>query len=131
MFDPYFGPIKGDLGPTGQFTLIHRNNLVAPGVKVSYAKGNTFNVFLHWQAVWLDEPTDSFGRIGIREITGGFGDFAGHQIHLGLRVPLPQLSSKLEFGSVYFDNGEFFRNAPNATGNGNPFYFFKTLSYAF
>ncbi len=131
LFDPIFGPIRGDLGPTGLFTMVHRNNLSAPGARVLYNAGGSWDLMVHWQAVWLDSATDAFGRIGVRDISGSSGTFAGHQIQMRARVPLVENKVRLEIGAVSFQNGEFFRNAPNATGNGDPFFAYSALTFTF
>jgi len=131
LYDPYFGPIKGDLGPTGQFTLVHRNNLSAPGIRVKYKNEKSQQMFFHWQAVWLDSSTAPFGRIGVQDETGESGDFAGHQLHASAKTPVWFDGLTLELGAVHFNNGEFFKNAPNATGNGDPQYIYTMLSYSF
>lgn len=131
LFDPLLGPIRGDLGPTGLFTLVHRNNLSAPGARLLYKPGNTWDLMLHWQAVWLDSATDAFGRIGVQDPTGAAGTFAGHQIQMRTRVPLLDNKARLEVGAVAFRNGEFFENAPNASGAGNPFFTYVSLEFFF
>ena len=130
-FDPIFGPIRGDLGPTGLFTLVHRNNISAPGGRLMYRPGTPWDLMFQWQAIWLDSANDVFGRIGVRDITGQSGTFAGHQIQARFRMPLLDNKLRFEMGAVSFQNGEFFRNAPNATGNGDPFFFYTSLEYFF
>lgn len=131
LFDPIFGPIRGDLGPTGLFTLVHRNNISAPGARVLYKPGDTWDLMLHWQAVWLDSATDAFGRIGVQDITGQSGTFTGHQIQGRFRMPVFDGRARFEVGAVSFQNGEFFNNAPNATGNGNPLFFYTSMEFFF
>lgn len=131
LFDPIFGPIRGDLGPTGLFTLVHRNNINAPGARLLYRSDNSWDLMLHWQAVWLDSATDSFGRIGVRDITGDSGTFTGHQIQGRFRMPVLDGKARFEVGAVSFQNGEFFDNAPNATGNGNPFFVYSAIEFFF
>lgn len=131
LFDPIFGPIRGDLGPTGLFTLVHRNNINAPGARLLYRSENSWDLMLHWQAVWLDSATDSFGRIGVRDITGNSGTFTGHQIQGRFRMPVFDGKARFEVGAVSFQNGEFFDNAPNATGNGNPFFLYSAIEFFF
>ena len=131
LFDPYFGPIKGDLGPTGQFTLVHRNNLSAPGVRLKYTTEKRVQLFFHWQAVWLDSASAPFGRIGVQDATGDSGDFAGNQLHASLKAPLWVKGLSLDLGIVNFVNGEFFNDAPNAAGNGDPLYVYTMLNYKF
>ena len=131
LFDTLFGPIKGDLGPTGQFTLVHRNNLKAPGLRVKYSAQHKIQLMFHWQGIWLDSPNAPFGRLGIRDASGNSGDFAGQQFHASLKMPLSIDGFRLELGAVHFENEEFFNNAPNATGNGDPFFFFSLVEYVF
>ncbi len=131
LFDPIFGPIRGDLGPTGLFTLVHRNNINAPGARLIYNSDSDWNLMVQWQAIWLDSATDAFGRIGVRDITGQSGKFAGQQIQARFRKPFLDNRLRFELGAVSFQNGEFFDNAPNATGNGNPFFLYTSLEYFF
>lgn len=131
LFDPIFGPIRGDLGPTGLFTMVHRNNISAPGARLLYRSDSSWDLMLHWQAIWLDSATDSFGRIGVRDIAGNSGTFTGHQIQGRFRIPVFDGKARFELGAVSFQNGEFFKNAPNATGNGNPFFVYSALEFRF
>ena len=131
LYDPNFGPIKGDLGPTGQFTLVHRNNLSAPGLRLKYKTQGNMQWFFHWQAIFLDSATAPFGRLGVQDPSGESGDFAGHQVHASLKTPFLIDDLSLDLGSVHFENGEFFENAPNATGNGDPLYVYGMLTYTF
>ncbi len=131
LYDPIFGPIRGDLGPTGLFTMVHRNNMSAPGARVLYKPGTPWDLMFQWQAIWLDSAFDTFGRIGVRDITGQSGTFAGHQIQMRARVPLVQDRVKLEVGAVSFQNGEFFNQAPNATGAGNPLFTYVSVEFLF
>lgn len=130
-YDPLFGPIRGDLGPTGLFTLIHRSNISAPGVRFIAKPGKGINLTLHWQAVWLDSTTDQFSRTGVRDTTGQAGKFAGHQMQLRMRMPLIKDQLKFELGAVFFRNGKFFKNAASASGNGNPFFTYSMLTFNF
>jgi hypothetical protein len=131
LYDPNFGPIKGDLGPTAQWTLVHRNNLSAPGLRLKYKTQSDRQLFFHWQAVWLDSATDAFGRTGVQDTSGDAGDFAGNQLHASLKTPLFIDGLTLDLGAVYFDNGDFFDDAPNATGNGDPRLIYTMITYRF
>lgn len=129
-YDPIFGPIRGDLGPTGLFALVHRSNISAPGLRLTWKPKGTWDLIFHWQAVWLQSATDQFARTRVRDASGASGTFAGHQLRLRSRIPVKK-GVKLELGAVSFQNGEFFDNAPNATGNGNPLFGYAMVTLSF
>jgi hypothetical protein len=130
-YDSLFGPIRGDFGPTGLFLALARNNISAVGSRVDFNPAKGWNLMVHWQAAWLDETRDQFARTGVRDVTGQSGSFAGHQIEARSRYWLVPKKIRLELAVATFLNGEFFDQAPNASGRGNPIFGYAQIEVRF
>lgn len=130
-YDPLFGPIRGDVGPTGLFTLVHRNNISAPGVRALWSPKADISVMAHWQAIWLDSATDVFGRLGVRDTSGASGSFTGHQVQMKAKAPIIKNRLNFEVGAVRYLNGRFFKEAPNAARQGSPFFLYSMATLPF
>lgn len=130
-YDSLFGPIRGDFGPTGLFLALARNNISAVGSRLDFNPAKGWNLMVHWQAAWLDEARDQFARTGVRDVTGQSGTFAGHQIEARSRYWLIPKKVRLELSVATFLNGEFFNQAPNASGRGNPIFGYAQIEVKF
>lgn len=130
-FDSLFGPRRADFGPTGIFGILGRENIISSGVRLSVNPGAHTDGFVSWRANFLDEPTDSFARSGVRDVSGRSGTFAGHQIEGRVRHWLVPGLLRLEIGTAWFPEGEFLRNAPSAAGHGDPFFVYSDLEFTF
>lgn len=130
-FDSLFGPRRSDFGPTGIFGILGRENIVSSGFRISARPNARTDGFISWRANWLDKKSDSFSRSGVRDATGQSGSFGGHLIEGRIRYWLVPNNIQLEIGGAYFIEGEFLRNAPAASGNGDPMFFYLDLAFTF
>ncbi|GAB4119127.1 MAG: hypothetical protein Kow00104_01400 [Rhodothalassiaceae bacterium] len=130
-FDSLFGPRRSEFGPTGIFGILGRENIVSPGLRISAKPGARTDGFISWRANWLDEKTDTFARSGVRDATGQSGSFGGHQIEGRVRHWLVPGNVRLEVGAAWFIEGDFLRNAPAASGNGDPIFVYTDIAFTF
>lgn len=130
-FDSLFGPRRAEFGPTGIFGILGRENIVSPGLRISARPSARTDGFVSWRANWLDENTDSFARSGVRDATGQSGSFGGHQIEGRVRHWLVPGNVRLEVGGAWFIEGNFLKNAPAASGNGDPVFVYTDLAFTF
>ncbi|GAK33010.1 hypothetical protein JCM17846_11690 [Iodidimonas nitroreducens] len=130
-FDTLFGPRRSDFGPTGIFGILGRENLISPGLRISAKPNARTTGFISYRANWLDENNDTFARSGVRDASGQSGSFGGHQIEGRVRYWLLKDSVRLETGAAYFIEGNFLRNAPAASGNGDPLFFYTDITLRF
>jgi hypothetical protein len=130
-FDSLFGPRRAEFGPTGIFGILGRENIISPGLRISAKPNARTDGFISWRANWLDENNDTFARSGVRDATGQSGSFGGHQIEGRTRYWLLKDSVRIEVGAAYFIEGNFLKNAPAASGNGDPIFFFSDITFSF
>jgi hypothetical protein len=130
-FDPLFGARRADLGYTGLYGLLSWANLLSAGARVEAKPSARFDLFLAYRANWLDAATDSFAATGVRDRTGGSGDFAGHQVETRLRRQLVKERLKLELGGIWFGKARYLRKAPNAPATGDTLYGYAALYASF
>jgi hypothetical protein len=130
-FDTLFGPRRTDFGPTDIYGPLGRENIISAGVRAGLRPGPRVDGYLSWRANWLANTGDFFARTGLRDPNSQSGQFAGHQVELRSRLWLVPDSLRWELGSAVFLQGAFMRNAPNATGNGNPVFFYTGLELFF
>jgi len=127
-FDPLYGPVRGDLGPTSLFTHLFRTNMHAPGLRIAAVPSRRIDLMASWRAVWLDAARDAYGLAGVVDPAGNSGQFAGHQIEWRARAWLVPERVRADVGGVVFTTGEFLANAPNATREGDTTYLFAAIN---
>ncbi|MGB8328896.1 MAG: alginate export family protein [Polyangiales bacterium] len=130
-FNTLFGPRRADFGPTGEFGLLGRENIISQGLRFVVKPIARFDAFVSDRANFLDSRTDVFARSGVEDPTGQSGRFAGHQIELRTRLWLLQNVILWELGGAVFLNGEFMRTAPDVNGYGDPLYVYSDLGFVF
>ena len=130
-FDPLFGPRRADWGPGGLYGPLGRANIVSPGARLDVTPGPRWDAFIGYRAAWLDSATDAFASTGIRDPSGGSGDFAGHQIEARVRYWIVPGLLQLDVGGVVLIDGRFLEDAPNASGNGDTVYGYSDLTLTF
>jgi hypothetical protein len=130
-FNTLFGPRRTEFGPTGEFGLLGRENIISQGLRFGVKPAPRFDAFVSYRANFLDSRTDVFARSGVQDPTGQSGRFAGHQIEIRTRLWLLQDVILWELGGAVFINGEFMRTAPGVNGYGDPLYVYSDLGFVF
>ena len=111
-FDPLFGARRFDLGPTGFFGVLPRQNLLAPGLRAELRPPLGFDALAAYRAVWLAAPRDRWATAALHDPTGASGAFVGHHLEARLRRALIPQNLTLELGGAALLRGEFARRAP-------------------
>jgi len=130
-FDTLFGARRADFGPTSLYGPLSRANIVSPGARVEVKPAKAVDGMVAVRGLWLDEATDSFASTGVRDKTGGSGDYAGTQIELRVRDWLMPKKLRLEGGAAYLAKGSFLQDAPNAPNTGDTRYAYVELAAYF
>lgn len=113
-FDTLFGMRRADLAPAGIYNAVGRANLSAPGFRAEIEPGARWDAFAAYRALWLAERTDAFSTTGVRDLSGGSGSFAGHQIEGRVRYWLVPNFLRAEINALWLAKGRFLKAAPNA-----------------
>jgi hypothetical protein len=116
-FDTLFGSRRDDLGPSGTYAVLARQNISAPGVRLEAKPGTRFELLADYRLVWLASRTDAFDSI--TDATGHSGSYAGSQFEGRLRYWLVPKHLRLESNFAVFDKGDFLRTAPTALAKGD------------
>ncbi|MET3725992.1 alginate export family protein [Sphingomonas trueperi] len=116
-FDTLFGSRRDDLGPSGSYAMVARENISAPGVRAEVKPGKRFEGLLDYRPIWLASRYDRFA--GIVDASGHSGSFAGHQVEGRVRYWLIPEHVRLESNFALLAMGEFMKNASTATANGS------------
>jgi len=121
-FDTLFGARRFEYGPTSLYGPVQRANLISPAVRFEITPSPTWDAFVAYRPLFLENPTDSFAATQVRDRSGRSGRFAGQQLEARLRYWLVPNAMLLDTGVAYLIKGDFLRNAPNAPDTGNTFY---------
>jgi hypothetical protein len=111
-FDTLFGSRRDDLGPSGTYAVLARENISAPGVRFETRPGKRFESLLTYRGVWLASRYDRFANV--TDDTGRSGRFAGQQVEGRLRFWLVPDHLRLETNAALFLKGRFLERAPEA-----------------
>lgn len=131
-FDTLFGIRRGEWGPSSSlYGPLSRNNIRDFGLRFEIKPSKRVDAFLAARAAWLDEPTDSFAKTGIRDATGQSGRQAGEQIEARVRYWVVPDFIQLDVGGAVLAKGEFLRSAPNVSNTGDTRYFYADLYFKF
>ena len=130
-FDGLFGPRTIDLGPTGIYGPLGRNNINAPGLRFELKPNDRLESYVAYKALFLESASDSFGNTGVRDPAGLSGKFAGHQLDTRIRYWLSKNFLRLETGGAVLFDGRFLRDAPNANSTGDTVYGYVDLTATF
>lgn len=130
-FDNLFGDRAFDFGPTSLYGAIARTNLASPGLRIEVKPDNQSEAYVMARSVSLDAPRDAFGASGVRDPTGASGREVGQQVEGRYRRWLTPSALRLTLGAAYLAAGEFLRQAPNATGQGDTLYGYSELTWTF
>ena len=130
-FDGLFGPRTIDLGPTGIYGPLGRNNINAPGLRFEVKPNDRLESYVAYKALFLESASDSFGNTGVRDPAGQSGSFAGHQLDTRIRYWLSKNFLRLETGAAVLFDGRFLRDAPNANPTGDTVYGYVDITATF
>jgi hypothetical protein len=130
-FDSLFGPRRIEFGATDIYGPLGRENIISAGLRVGAKPHPLLDGYVSWRANWLADDRDLFARTGVRDDSGQSGRFAGNQIELRARFWLIPDSLRWELGGAAFIQGRFMRDAPNATGYGDPLFAYTDLELSF
>lgn len=114
-FDTLFGSRRDDLGPSGTYAALARENISAPGVRLEAKTGTRLELLADYRAVWLASRFDRFDRFdNVIDAAGRSGDFGGQQVEGRLRYWIVPGHLRLESNYAVLFKGGFLRNAPQA-----------------
>ncbi|SFJ08358.1 Alginate export [Sphingomonas sp. NFR04] len=111
-FDTLFGSRRDDLGPSGSYAMVARENISAPGVRAEVKPGKRFEGLVDYRPIWLASRYDRFA--GVIDASGRSGSFAGHQVEGRVRYWLIPEHLRLESNFALLAKGAFLKDAPGA-----------------
>lgn len=130
-FDGLFGSRRVELGPTGIYGALGRENIETMGARLSLAPTSHSDAFVVYRALWLAAAADAFATTGVRDVAGRSGRHAGQQIDVRVRVRMVPDVMQLEVGVTHLMTGPFLRRAPNATREGDTTFVYADLTCTF
>lgn len=130
-FDTLYGSRRNDFGPGSIYGLLGRANVSSPALRLEVAPDARTDGWLVWRPLWLEGKRDAFSTSGVRDPSGRSGRFAGNQIEARARYWLVPRLLRAEAGGALLLRGRFFKDAPNATRNGDTAYFYTDLTATF
>ncbi len=105
-FDSLFGPTAFEFGVVGLYNPFNRSNLVSPALRLTADLSPTIDVQALYRHFWLAQAKDSWGRTGIRDITGNSGDYLGQHLELRLRWDIVPGNLRLESGAIFLQSAD-------------------------
>lgn len=130
-FDTLFGGGRAEFGPSDFYGMLGRDNLRSIGFRLAVQPSPRSSALLSLRTNWLDARRDVFSRSGVADPSGESGRFAGQQVDTRARYWIVPDLLRWEFGATLFLEGKFMRHAPNATGNGDPVFFYSDILLTF
>lgn len=130
-FDTLFGARRFDVGPIGIFGPFALSNVITPGVRLLFKPAAKVSVLLGHRAYWLASDRDALVAARVQDPAGESGSFAGQQFEARVRWDVYPNNLRFEVGGAYVFQGEFLKNAPNASGGGDPNYLYGQVVYKF
>jgi len=129
-FDPLFGARRFEYGPTGQFGLVHRRNLLSPFQLTEWRPGPDTLLFVKWRGIWLASEHDIFWTTRQRDPTSQAGRFVAHQIEV---VGKHFVGDRflIDGGVVFVPQGDFLRRTPGPTAEPLSTYTYLALTLFF
>ncbi len=114
-FDTLFGARRFDYMPTGNFGPFFRSNFSSPGWRVIAVPCRGCEVQLKHRVWYLATARGAFGRNGLRDLTGGSGNFLGHDLELRAQW---RTNDNLEFelGYTHWFKGSYFDRLSDSAG---------------
>lgn len=114
-FDTLFGARRFEYSPTGNFGPFFRTNLSSPGWRVIVVPCKGWKVQLKHRIWYLATSRGAFASNGLRDATGGSGNFLGHDVELRAQW---KINDNLEFDAGYdhWFKGSYFDRLPASAG---------------
>jgi Alginate export len=114
-FDTLFGARRFDYMPTGNFGPFFRTNLSSPGWRVSVVPFVGWEIEMKHRVWYLATSRGAFGSNGLQDVTGGSGNFLGHDVELKVEW---KINDNLEFDAGYdhWFKGSYFDRLPASAG---------------
>ena len=130
-FDTLFGARRFDFGPTGIYGPFARANLFSPGIRLKLKPSPHTSALIAHRAYWLASSKDAWIVAGVRDPDGDSGSYIGQQFEFRFRWDVVPNNLRLELGGAYLFKGEFAKDAPNASSEGDPNYLYSQLQFTF
>jgi Alginate export len=130
-FDSLFGHRRAELGPTGIYGALARENIDTLAVRLSIVPHSRHDAFAAYRVVRLAAPADAFAGTGVRDPSGRSGRDGAQQLDVRFRSWLAPDRLRLDVGATYLVPGGFLRDAPNATRSGDTMFSYGDLTYTF
>lgn len=130
-FDGLFGSRRVELGPTGIYGALGRENIETVGARLSLVPTSRIDTFAVYRALWLAAVADAFASTDVRDAAGRSGRYAGQQIDVRVRAWVVPTVMRLEIGVTHLMKGPFLRRAPNATRERDTTFVYGDLTYTF
>jgi len=129
-YERLFGTRRGDLGNTSIHGPLTRQNISAPGGRVSFQKGRA-DGRLAYKAAYLADSADAWPVASLRDPLGASGDFIGHAIDGRWRYWLTPDRLRLELGGSALIWGAFAETAPGSNAEDRTLYGYAQLTARF
>jgi len=114
-FDPLFGARRFEYAATGNFGPFFRSNISSPGWRVIVVPGKGWKFQLKQRFWYLATSRGAFAGSGLRDDTGGSGNFLGHDLEVRVQW---KVNADLEFDASYdhWFKGSYFDRLPASAG---------------
>lgn len=122
-FDSLFGPTTFEFGVVGLYNPFNRSNLMTPGLRLEANPMENVGVMASYRHFWLAEEKDSWGRTGLRDVTGDSGSYLGQHLQLRIRWDIFPGNLRIETGAILLQ-------AKNLSDN-NADYFYVGSTFTF
>ncbi len=131
QYERLFGSRRTDLGNTGIYGPLTPANIRATGARIEGAPNARTDFRIAWKYAQLDSATDVWDIASVRDASGRAGRTIGNAYDARLRWWLVTGTWRAEIGFSYLNRGRFARQAPNASREGDPHYYYAQLTWSF
>ncbi len=130
-FDTLFGARRFEYMPTGIFGPFFRTNISSPGWRVIAIPAKGWRIQLKQRFWYLAQSEDAFGRSGLRDPTGGAGNYLGHDLEFRVQWVVNN-NMAFDAGYDHWFKGSYFDRLPAsanlpAGGNKDTDYFYLSM----
>jgi hypothetical protein len=130
-FDTLYGARRFDFGPTGIYGPFARANISSIGLRLLFSPRADMTSFVAYRGYWLASDKDAWVTTVVRDRSGETDNFLGSQIEVRFRWEIRPGNLRLETGLAYLFRGDFMKDAPNTTSQGDSTYFYSQVSFRF